>query len=73
MKMEKVNKSSLPVVAAYLHQAIMIDGKTEQTLNKTKVPTIKSMEWTANGFLVIKAKKTYVLPGAAVSNSILEE
>ena len=61
------------VETAYLHQAVMIDGHTESRLCKDKVKTIKSMEWTPNGFLLIKAKKTYILPAAAIANSILSE
>lgn len=58
--------------AVYLHTAIMIDGKTESTLTKGKVPTIKSMEWTPDfTALIIKARTTHCLPSAAIKDSII--
>lgn len=74
IKKEEVNEDKSPNLqcsAVYLHSAIMIDGKTEATLTKVRIPTIKSMEWTPGGFLVVKAKSTHVLPGAAVKDSII--
>lgn len=80
MKTEKVTKlteetktaftGTLPVQTVYLHSAIMIDGRTEATLNKGKIPTIISMEWTDNGFLIVNARTRHILPAAAVKDSI---
>lgn len=70
--------NNLKVRTAYLHQAIMIGGRTEKHISKQKVNTITSMEWTPNGMLVIKANvpnngvETHVLHGAAVADTILE-
>lgn len=64
--------TSLECTVAYLHAAIMIDGKTESTLTKGKIPSIKSMEWTPNfTALIVKARTTHCLPAAAVKDSIV--
>lgn len=70
-KAKTAERPNLTVKSVILHSAIIIDGRTETTINTTKIPTIKSIEWTHNGFLVIVANQTHVLPGAAVKDSIL--
>lgn len=52
----------------------MIDGMTETNICKAKVRTLESIEWTPNGFLVVKtSQSTHVLPSAAVKDSILAD
>lgn len=71
-KEKEGNNTSLVCSEVVLHAAITIDGRTEQRICKTKIPSLKSVEWTPNGFILIRANKTHILPGAAVKDSILE-
>lgn len=63
----------IPVVAAYLHKAIMIAGKTESTITRDKIPQIKIMGWTKNDlFLIDTGHKQHLFGSANVADSILE-
>lgn len=69
----KAKSTGLLCDSAELHEAIRIDGITEANINPNKVRTLKSIEWTANGFLLITANKRHLLPAAAVKDSILKD
>ena len=76
--MAKDDKNPYPKIVehvdtAFLHQAIMIAGKTESTINMHRIPAIKALGWDSEGFLRIYAIKSHRLPAAAVAQTILVE
>lgn len=71
---KEATSSNTHLKSVYLHKAIMIDGRTEATLTKVKVPTLTSLHWTQDyTALVVTGKDTHILPAAAVADSIVGE
>lgn len=56
----------------FLHAPMIIDGKTETTVHKGRVPTIKRIYWNESyTAITVEARRKHVLPSAAVKDSIL--
>lgn len=74
-KLETVKTDIIPVVVPMetmiLHSAITIDGKTESTLNKAKLPGIIEMGWGPNFQVgIIRTHhRSHYLPAAAFKDS----
>lgn len=64
---------SIPVSAAFLHQAVSIPGimNTEKSLNPTRLPGIK-MFCMSQGLVIIYKKKCAIVPSANVAAMVLE-
>jgi hypothetical protein len=57
----------------FLHQAIIIDGQTESTLSADRIKTIKSMELTPNGFIIVHARGKNIIPASNAKNMMVQE
>lgn len=78
VKLAEVKKDELSIVipfhTVFLHKAIMVDGRTEQTINKIKFPTMREMGLSADGHFVIKTSKSkHVLPFTSCNHAVVED
>lgn len=55
----------------FLHAEVMIDGKTEKSIDKQHIPTITEMGWNKYGQIFVRARNAvHWVPSAAVKQAV---